>query len=362
MKNHSIINIILLLLVFSISGCMKTNSVIMYTESEFVIVPTNISPTKILNCVGFYSGLFYYIRNDNLNYTVEFVDIYGEVKNEIAIPKGKGPGEISNLFIVKVNYNKIVLYDYSLSKICIYNVKGKHIKDIYLKEYTVMQDIAVGSEAVFLHEKINNKLIKIDYYNENMIKIEYKNQHNSVPKNGDKFTAGTIYYDNYNNNIIIGNFTTPYEMQVYSNDIKLKKIIIRDFGSKYDRAEWFSDQYGNSTCVGNIIISGIVSDEHYIYTSFGGGYVYTGNTDKLYKPLKCGIKISVFNKIDKSYCEITCNEFKDTMGFAKIVGVDRKFIYIFIYDSSKILNKYSINNEKYGYKKAFVVLRNPLYK
>ncbi len=348
------------------TGCSKSDDIL---NAKIVSIwePVNFSTSYAMTAINYYNNAVIYPQKRDKDGALVFADLSGKILNEIAIPIGKGPGEIQSHMAITIANGHIVIYDNDQNKLVMYSIEGKHMDDFALNEETgVPMTVTVNENFMFINGKFGNKLTKYDLEKSVAVKkIPYASIHSEVPQDGDLFEGGMLAYDPFDTCLFLGYYKKPFTLEKYDLDLNLLDTFSADTEADYQECAWYNYN-GSITQVGDRVIGGIAFDENYIYASYGGGYdkASTQTEVKPFEYRQADVNIRIFDrKTKKQIAVVRCEEMTGIKGFVKILGVSKSNIVIQIADMSEVT--YKLMKKTRGQDQvrnfAIVVLENPLY-
>lgn len=357
----------ILVILLSVS-CGKKNIEILDAPIIHLWEPdARFSSNFAMTAINAYKDAIVYPTFGEKDYVFVFEDLSGKRIKDIAIKAGKGPGEMQSHMAISIMNDTIYIYDYILNKIIAYTTSGQYIDDYIVDEsIAAPMTVAVDGENMYINGKYDNKLIKYDLQKNAVVKgLKYGSGNQKIPENGDVFEGGWLAYDPADKLIYLGFYNRPYRLERYDRDLNLKDTFVINDATDYKECTWYYASPVAVTQVGDRVIAGIVFDENYVYTTYGGGYDVTINDqDKPYEYRPSSVKIQVFDKKKgELVSQIGCSQLEGIRGFVKILGVNKESIMVQIADMSEVTYKIMGKQraEKQNRNFAIAVLKNPMY-
>ena len=310
-----------------------------------------------INNIGIYDNMIFYWSEENDYLLLNFKDLSKNIKKSISFEKGKGPGEISSINQTKVTEKKIIIFDSTRKLLQFYDLEGQFIDEFQIKNFEIGSMFDILENTLYVTGMLKNQVTKIDLKKNIIKKVPFKVQYKKIADLEKKgFRISPIHIDRKTKNVYISSYILPYEINIYNNDLdnigKLKRKIEKTLYHKFI--------YNKVGASGSIMVSNMLSDDQYLYVSFGGGIDKEIRNKKV---VVTGIPndyfISIFNMKNNRYVgEIRISNFSKLNGMAYLVNVSEKIIDVLIIDFGKPL---STNNDNKNYRVEILKLNNPLY-
>lgn len=325
-----------LLLIFSCSNKKKERNISVkktwYIPGASVRVPENSS--------GIYKDKIYIARFKNTNtITLHFYDFEGNKTKTVDFNRGKGPAQINNPALFSVAKDKIYIYDDTVQKLNLYDLKGNFIKAYSIDtKLGLMGSCKLDDKYLYYHGFYKNKLVKYNYKKRKIVeKISYKN-FNKKDFKDKKFEVNGGYMHIIKDKIYIGYYNQPYRIEIYNKNLKHLETIKKELDKNYQ--DVVKTEKGVWT--GAFVISSVKSYDNNLYASFGGGDKSIGKNSKL---LKNRFRIFVFDKKHKYKFKLINNKLKYIQGNIWILGIKNNKIIMLATDRNDFLKNISIDKK-----------------
>jgi len=342
---------IMIVIILSSCGSLKKSKSNLYDDRaqeinlELVTMLSvgDISLSNTNECIGIVDDKIFYMSERNDKVIIKFIDYYGNLVNRIIIDKGKGPGEVLGVQIIKYYDNKLYILD-SLNKISIFADNGEYIDCFYVNECgdTPFSFQVMNDDVLYISGQLKTNILKIKNGSGDIIKK--KVFENIDFSHGAFFNGGPIALDCEKKILYRGFYSSPYRLDIYDLDLNLQKTIFYDLPKNIHGTKWYIDNIVDVS--GYHLISSIHVDKRYLYLPPISGYEITHQGDK---GLKGDFKIYLIN--NKSYnCDyiLYYDKIKIVKDIAGVFSINNDYIYTFIYDREGELNHKFFGNNQAG--------------
>ena len=225
--------------------------------------------------IAAYRDHIYYMEDAGTDYRVHVLDSQGEQDSVITIPKGKGPGEMTHNWRLKIFDDLIYLLDTSQNKIVVYDLQGEPADDIYFDVTGErITDFVVLSDSIVLEGVFKNKLLKLDKETGDILaKLEYDKVYQSVNEYfSSELREGVLA--SHDGRIYLGYYNKPFRIDVFSVDLEQEKSIVKDYGEGYETCGWRRHPQGGVALMGHQMVYNMFVNGEEITVPFGQGITY----------------------------------------------------------------------------------------
>lgn len=234
----------------------------------------DISYENALMNTGSYNGQVYYLENAPKEYKVHFINHEGETVNIIAVPKGKGPGEITHNWRLKVFDDRVYLLDESQNKIVVYDLQGEAVDDIYFNvtgERII--DFVVFQDSIILEGIFKYKLLKLDKSTGDIVaELKYEKAYSVNEYFASDLRDGILACDD--GRIYLGYYNKPFRIDVFSDALEQVDSFVKDYGDGYENCGWQRHPQGGVALMGHQMVYNMFVKGDEIYVPFGQGITY----------------------------------------------------------------------------------------
>jgi len=357
--------ILISLLFFS---CSKKNSEdnpqkgIKQSKVKYSFEPTGLVSVYSEENSGFYKNQIYYLQYKGDTFGLKFTDYKGNIKKEIEFTRGNGPGQLKFIRSIKINNNRIYIYDSGVNTINIYDMNGNFIEEYQIND-TIGSPwfIDVDDKYAYYTGLRKYRLGKIDFKTGSLNNsVKYAEIDMEFNEN-DMIKAGVIKV-NDNNNMLYDIRYNSSEIKIYNKDLKLIDQIKFNFKKAYEPYHVIKLPDGDSWFMGDMKFTSISFDKNYIYLPFGGGYGLN-RKELLWKGKTHPFRIFVFDiNTGKYLYKIENKKIKKITGTVFIHGVTNQNIILYVEESGSLVKRLDPNREKRSIQNiSIVVLNNPPY-
>ncbi len=329
------------------------------TDVAFVWGLNQITGNNPSRCCGFSNDLIYILSDEGNKFQITFYKVNGQKEKTVVINKGKGPGEVKFNFFFKIRDNRMFFYDWSLKKIAIYDIEGKPIDDILLPaELGYVQDFDYYDGIFYLHDALNNKIMKLNQNGEVVSKIGYEE---GIISKSDFFTFpvrfGRLLIDQSDPSLYLGYYNLPYRIEKYDLNLNKRHTITKKVSDSYYECKWLKRDK-NVSLSGNMMVETMAIYNQYLYIPFGEGYTYDQNG---LVPYHVENTLFVFDKNSGKYvCDIWNKKLKNSSYGYYVLGVNKEYIILLsMYDSS-VAEDYASQEERDNNYAWIFVLKNKI--
>ncbi len=366
-----VVYLVALVLMISVMSCGKKGPDTVVVKVKAAWIPKNLGLANPPEKSGIYKDMLYYTEETPDKFLVHFTDESGAPKKEIVFKRGKGPGEVSFVMSMRVNNDKVYLYDVS-QKVIITDIDGKYVDEVALTtEIGSFGALDIMDDMLYYHAMVGNKVSQVDLATGTLKnKVIWENPITDLNNlEGKEFTRGIVKADPFAKKFYIAYWNEPYRLEVYNAaDLKLEKTLTRPLNESYEKMIFTN---GGQGVAGNILVSSIDVDSKYIYASFGGGQKMTGSGQNVkVEGIPKKYYISVFDKATGEFTrEITIENLDILTGVANIIGVTEKSIYLLVVDFGDSLKNIVKQDDKeksdvqkqFGINYGIMIIENPMY-
>jgi len=322
---HLVISFFMVILFFVITSCGEKKIELVTVPVTSAWIPVNLNLFNPPEKTGTYNGKIYYTEAFPEKLIMHFTDEAGNKQKTLTFKRGKGPGEVEAISLIRVQNQLIYMYDVARQKVSMFDLDGAYIDEIAMsKEMGMFGVMDFMDKTMYYHAYFGKKLSKVELEQGQMLKSIDHEKPSFDPKDigGKDFEQGIIRADSFDKKIYISYYIEPYRIEVYDTDLKLERVLTRELPEVYEKMKFDS----NGGVNGNMLVSSLETDARYIYAPFGGGQrtIINSPQDIKIEGITKKFYISVFDKKTNTCVKEIHIEKMDTLnGVVSILGVTR---------------------------------------
>ncbi len=366
-----IISVVIFASLLLMLSCGKSTLEIVTVPISTTWIPVNLNLFNPPEKSGTYEGMLYYTEAFPEKLVMHFTDENGNKQKTLTFKRGKGPGEVEAISLIRVQNKIIYMYDLARQKVSMFDLAGTYVDEIPLsKDMGMFGVMDFMDKTMYYHAYFGKKLSKLELEHGQLLKSIEHEKPSYEPNDiaGKDFEQGIIRADSYDKKIYISYYIEPYRIEVYNTDLQLEHVLTRDLPEAYEKMK-FDAQGGVN---GNMLVSSLEADEHYIYAPFGGGQrtIIKSPQDVKIEGVPKKFYISVFDKKKKKCIrEIHIDKLVSLNGVISILGTTQKSIFLLVIDMGNTLEGIIHQKEEdkteaqkqLGLNYSIIVIPNPMY-
>ncbi|TYB31264.1 MAG: hypothetical protein FXF47_05045 [Candidatus Mcinerneyibacterium aminivorans] len=344
-------------IVILLIGCTAQTTDYKKTKEEKMEILKTIGIEKLSKnnperCSGFYKDNYYLVSRKDKNFLINFFDLEGKKKKEVELKYGKKKNELLYNWRVKIYNDKIYFYDSPQNKIAVFNMNGKHLKNISLKNFSeYFTDFVVINDVVYLQGVFKYRLVHLNEKNEIEKGLKYDEKLTGEEYMQEQTRGGVLLADE--GKIYQGLIKQPFRIKKFDRNFNQLNTIKKELNQEYEDCKITKD----GRLEGDLMVQTMASDENYLYVPFGKSIHYA---EEGLKKGKADNSLFIFNKKSgKLEHEIWNKKLKKSATGYDILGVTKKYIILLkAYHLDALDEAVENPEEKEGW---IILLDNPMY-
>ncbi|HHF52524.1 MAG TPA: hypothetical protein ENL46_07565 [Candidatus Aminicenantes bacterium] len=195
--------------------------------------------SNLIMCMGLYKGEVFYLQEFEDSFRLFFFNPEKKQTRTVAFPRGKGPGELQQAMGVKIADKKIIIPDFFMKRLNIFNLDGSFADSFQMdpkSELDVIQNFTIEGDILYFCG-MTSTLVGQYNVREMVLENRVPNGIKDTPKDSEPYLGVSLVKEK-GGFLYAGHINAPYRITIFNEELQPVKEIRVDSEKEYTSVRW----------------------------------------------------------------------------------------------------------------------------